>query len=237
MKTVSMPSSSATRQACWPPAPPKHCSAKRVASWPFCTETCLMALAMLATAMRRKPSATRAGPARSPVARGDLVGQGGEFRRDHRRRRAAGRRSGRRSPGNAPAGSCRRRHWRRSRSAGRRGGSRPGPGSAPAQSGPTRKRAPSKCRIEPPPAATVLIAIIGARMRTPATCGLEGALELAGVERHVGRGAAHVEADDLVEPGHARRCAPRRQCRRPGRTGWRPCLGSPPRRRGRRSIA
>ena len=30
-------------------------------------------------------------------------------------------------------------------------------------------RAPSKCRIEPPPAATVLIAIIGARIRTPAT--------------------------------------------------------------------
>ena len=32
-----------------------------------------------------------------------------------------------------------------------------------------RMRAPSKCRIEPPPAATVWICIIGARMRTPAT--------------------------------------------------------------------
>jgi hypothetical protein len=40
---------------------------------------------------------------------------------------------------------------------------------APAESGPTRKRAPSKCRIEPPPAATVWMLIIGARMRTPAT--------------------------------------------------------------------
>jgi hypothetical protein len=29
---------------------------------------------------------------------------------------------------------------------------------------------PSKCRIEPPPAATVWMRSIGARMRTPATC-------------------------------------------------------------------
>ena len=34
--------------------------------------------------------------------------------------------------------------------------------------------------------------------------GLERALELAGVKRDVGRGAAHVEADDVVEPGHRR---------------------------------
>jgi hypothetical protein len=40
---------------------------------------------------------------------------------------------------------------------------------APALSGPTRKRAPSKCSTDPPPAATVWINIIGARMRTPAT--------------------------------------------------------------------
>ena len=32
-----------------------------------------------------------------------------------------------------------------------------------------RMRAPSKCSTEPPPAATVWISIIGARMRTPAT--------------------------------------------------------------------
>src|SRR5215469_7530943 len=31
------------------------------------------------------------------------------------------------------------------------------------------EREPSKCKIEPPPAATVWISIIGARMRTPAT--------------------------------------------------------------------
>ena len=44
-----------------------------------------------------------------------------------------------------------------------------GPGSAPADAGPTRKRAPSNVRIEPPPAATVWIFIIGARILTPAT--------------------------------------------------------------------
>ena len=42
-------------------------------------------------------------------------------------------------------------------------------GLAPALSGPTRKRAPSKPRMEPPPAATVWMLIMGARMRTPAT--------------------------------------------------------------------
>ncbi len=33
-------------------------------------------------------------------------------------------------------------------------------------------------------------------------CGFKRPLERAGVERHVGRRAAHVEADDAVEPGH-----------------------------------
>ena len=47
--------------------------------------------------------------------------------------------------------------------------------------------------------------------------GLEGALEAAGVERHVGRGAAHVEADDAVEPGHRR--GARRADDAAGRTG------------------
>ncbi len=40
---------------------------------------------------------------------------------------------------------------------------------APALSGPTRKRPPSKCSIEPPPAAIVWIAMIGTRSWTPAT--------------------------------------------------------------------
>ncbi len=53
--------------------------------------------------------------------------------------------------------------------AGRPCGSRRGRGWRQRNSGPTRKRAPSNTRIEPPPAATVWIAIIGARMRTPAT--------------------------------------------------------------------
>ena len=44
-----------------------------------------------------------------------------------------------------------------------------GPGFAPALSGPTRKRIPSNRQIDPPPAATVWICIIGARIRTPAT--------------------------------------------------------------------
>ena len=44
-----------------------------------------------------------------------------------------------------------------------------GPGFAPAESGPTRYRPPSKCRSDPPPAATVWMLSMGARMRTPAT--------------------------------------------------------------------
>ena len=47
--------------------------------------------------------------------------------------------------------------------------------------------------------------------------GLEGALEAAGVERDVGRRAAHVEADDVVEPGHRR--GARRADDAAGRTG------------------
>ena len=50
----------------------------------------------------------------------------------------------------------------------------------------------------------MLIAIIGARMRTPATAVSKARSNAAGVERDVGRGAAHVEADDLVEPRHRR---------------------------------
>ena len=38
--------------------------------------------------------------------------------------------------------------------------------------------------------------------------GLERAFEPAGIKRDIGRGAAHVEADDLIEPGHSGR--PRR---------------------------
>ena len=44
-----------------------------------------------------------------------------------------------------------------------------GPGTAPADSGPTLRRPPSNRQIEPPPAATVWMLSIGARNRTPAT--------------------------------------------------------------------
>ena len=67
--------------------------------------------------------------------------------------------------------------------------------------------------------------------------GFERPLEFAGVERHVGRGAAHVEADDPVEARRRQRSGPRRRCLRPGPKGSRPCPESPSRRRGRRSIA
>ena len=43
-----------------------------------------------------------------------------------------------------------------------------GPGMAPADSGPTRSRMPSKRQMEPPPAATVCTASIGAFRREPA---------------------------------------------------------------------
>ena len=79
MNTVVMPNSSATRQACCPPAPPKQASAKPVASWPFCTDTCLIALAMLATAMRRNPSARSRGSRAWPVAAATSAARAANF--------------------------------------------------------------------------------------------------------------------------------------------------------------
>ena len=71
-----MPSESATAQACWPPAPPNVVSAYRVTSWPFWTEIRFTALAMLATAICRYPSATcsgvRSSPVRSRISRGEV---------------------------------------------------------------------------------------------------------------------------------------------------------------------
>ena len=124
---------------------------------------------MLATAICRKPSATWRGVRGSSGGLRDLFGEccefcrhdigierlvaiGAEDRREMARLDLAdadiGIGHGQRA---AVAGSRRARDRRRR------------------NPGPTRKRAPSKCRMEPPPAATVLIAIIGARMRTPAT--------------------------------------------------------------------
>ena len=120
------------------------------------------------------------------------------------RRRAAGPAPAQKSSERNPGSACRPSHWHRSPTAGRRGGSRPAPDRRRQESGPTRKRAPSKCRIEPPPAATVWMSIIGARMRTPATSVSNVRSYVAGEMRHVGGGAPHVEADQALE---ARRAA------------------------------
>ena len=125
MNTVSIPSASATRQACCPPAPPKHCNAKRVASWPFCTETCLIAFAMLATAICRIPFRHLMRVALLAGRSLDLFRQRRKLSPPRHRHRAVHRRRARRSPENAAAGSCQRRHWRRSPSAGRHGDSTP----------------------------------------------------------------------------------------------------------------
>ena len=53
--------------------------------------------------------------------------------------------------------------------------------------------------------------------------GLERALVFAGEMRHVGRGAAHVEADELRENPPRGRSPPCRRRRPPARTGSRPC--------------
>ena len=68
MSTLVMPRASATAQACWPPAPPKVESTYRVMSYPRCTETFLIALAMFCTAISRNPAATCSGPRWPPVA-------------------------------------------------------------------------------------------------------------------------------------------------------------------------
>ena len=71
----------------------------------------------------------------------------------------------------------------------------------------------------------------------PGDLGLVLALELAREVRHVGGGAAHVEADHLGVARVRARSWPCRRSRRPGRTGWSPCRGSPPRRSARRWTA
>ena len=65
-----MPSASATRQACWPAAPPKQHSTWPVTSCPRCVEMRLIARAMDSQATRMKSSAScsRAGGS-TPAAR------------------------------------------------------------------------------------------------------------------------------------------------------------------------
>ena len=62
-----MPSASATAHACCPPAPPNVVSTYSVTSRPRCTEIFLIALAMFATATRRKPDATSSAVVAVPV--------------------------------------------------------------------------------------------------------------------------------------------------------------------------
>ena len=65
-----MPSASATRQACWPAAPPKQQSTWPVTSCPRCVEIRLMARAMASQATRMKSSASCSGAGGStPAAR------------------------------------------------------------------------------------------------------------------------------------------------------------------------
>ncbi len=61
-----MPSVSAMRHACCPPAAPKHDNAYCATSYPRSTEMRLIARAMLSTATRMKPSATASGVRPSP---------------------------------------------------------------------------------------------------------------------------------------------------------------------------
>ena len=205
-----MPRVSATCAACWPAAPPKQHSAKRVTSWPRCTEICLIAFAMRSTAMRTKPAAICSGRGASPRRRGDVARERRERGRSSRRRRAARRRSGRTRAGRTRAEFGRAAGSHRSPSAARRAGST----RVPATRRPTPARPCSRPwpndRIEPPPAATVWISQHRRADADRRDHGVGRALELAGVQRDVRRRAAHVEADDLV--AHRRR-ARRAPCR------------------------
>ncbi len=108
----SIPSASATRQACCPPAPPKRRQREAVTSCPRATDIGLIALAMLATAMREKPSAScRAAPALA--GRRATSPQAPRTSRADCRDRAADRLPARRRPGRDRAAPCRARHCSR----------------------------------------------------------------------------------------------------------------------------
>jgi hypothetical protein len=85
--------------------------------------------------------------------------------------------------------------------------------------------------------ATVWIASIGVRTRTPGDLGLVAALEAAGEARDIRRRPAHVEADHLLEapaPAPPRRSQPRHpRAPRAPRRGRETCRGAS----GRRSTA
>ena len=115
------------------------------------------------------------------------------------------------------------------RLAARRGRSRPAPGSAPAEAGPTRSAPPaSRQAIEPPPAPTVWMSSAGSASGRPAIVALGGLGHLPAVDQaDVAGGPAHVEAEHVAARRRARPAAAPRRRRPPGPT-------APSARRGRR---
>ena len=132
------------------PAPPKATSAKSRGSSPRSTET------------------TRSAAQHLRVHDLDHVGRVGVDPRERALRRGAVELEPAGEPSRQPAEQqVRVGHRRRAR---RRGRSRPGPGSAPALSGPTRSAPPaSRQTIEPPPAPTVWTSSVGSRIGRPPT--------------------------------------------------------------------
>ena len=185
-----MPSSSAIAAACSGPAPPKASSANPRGSRPRSTVITRSARTISAFATRRMPAAHSATGIPSAAASAPTAaarpprGPGG------RRRRAA------------CAGSSVPEHdvgvgHRRLGAAARR--TRPGPGTAPADRGPTRSAPPaSRQAIDPPPAPTVWMSTIGSAIGRPAIS-RPGALAHAAAldDAHVAGRAAHVEAQEV----------------------------------------
>ena len=225
MNTRVMPSASATAQACWPPAPPKQQSVYSVTSWPRCDRDLLDRVrhvldgdleeafgdslrapgvpvaAPISARQRRELRAHDRGVERLVAARAEDCGKsvGLDLAEHHV---AVG-------DGERPAAPV---------------AGRPGIRAG-------RVRADAEARaVEMQDRAAARRDGVDLHhrraQRTPATSVSKRALELAGVVRHVGRGAAHVEADDLVEARQPRRCDHADDAARRARTGSRPCPGS-----------
>ena len=204
---MRMPSRRATAQACCPPAPPNTTSAWSRTSWPRAIDTCRIASAMLRVGDREEALGDAPRRARRAVARAARRASAAQ-----RRARRARRRAGTGSDRATSRPSARFDVGEGELARVRVGRSRAGPGRAPALSGPTVKRQPSKRQIEPPPAATVWIAIIGARSAHAGDLASRRRARASPSShaRHVGRRPAHVEADRARDSRpRARRCAQR----------------------------
>ena len=225
ISTVPIAERSATWHACCPAAPPKQHSAKRATSWPRWTEICLIAFAIA----RRRSAGSRPRAARSELlarSRREPRAASAANAADALRRRAADPR-----PRRTRAG--RSRGWMRPSStfasvtvsgppravAGGPGHARPRTAGRPA-AGRSRTSAPSRRRRRPCGSAASARSRARLRSRPPRP------LELAREQRDVGRRAAHVEADHLVEPAALRRAqhADRRRPQDP--TAGCPCRGT-----------